>query len=116
MKNHRTSRKKIKNQIIRHIFAGILLTAILIMIGNSRSAHADSLDHDHDNVYKGAQKYFTSYMVEPGDTMEKIALKFASGQYGNQARYIDEVRSINGMIDRNLSLKAGSYIIVPYWA
>lgn len=59
-------------------------------------------------------KCFSSVMIEYGSTLSDIAAKYCDDEmYDSRDSYIKEVMFINHMNDT--SIKAGNYIIVPYY-
>ena len=60
------------------------------------------------------QKYFTSVLVMPGDTLSSIAARYADGHYASREAYIEEVCETNHIRNRD-SIDAGAYLIVPYY-
>lgn len=60
-------------------------------------------------------KYFTCIMVEYGDTLYDIADQYQDDEfYSTHEILIDEIKSINHLTSDEI--KAGQYIIVPYYA
>ena len=60
-------------------------------------------------------KYYTSVNVCGGDTLESISLKYISDEYKDMASYINEVRNINHLDEKDM-IFAGENIIVPYFS
>lgn len=59
-------------------------------------------------------KQITSVEIQKGDTLWSIASGYISEEYDDMKEYIDEIMVSNGLASDNI--KAGSYIIVPYYA
>lgn len=59
-------------------------------------------------------KYFTSIIVNPGDTLTTIAGQYADSHYESVEAYIEEVRMTNHLRDEDI--RAGEYLIVPYYS
>ena len=59
-------------------------------------------------------KCYTSYTVQSGDTLRKIAADHITDEYSSADRYISEVVSINHLISAS-EIDAGQTIILPYY-
>ncbi len=60
-------------------------------------------------------KYYTSVVIEEGDTLWSIADQYMDREIQGKAAYIDEVKSINHIRDGNRII-AGQMLIVPYYS
>ena len=60
-------------------------------------------------------KYYTSVIVEAGESLWDIAGDYIDGHYDSRDSYIAEVRSINHL-DENGTVMAGQTLIVPYYS
>ena len=58
-------------------------------------------------------KYFTQIEVKYGETLNHIAEKYYTEEYGNHDNYIQEIRNLNHLYDEYLS--PGMYLILPYY-
>lgn len=106
-------RKKFKRQReLRNRYLLMLLTFILI-IGLTISYHAivSEAGTDTDSL---AFKYYTSIMVEYGDTLWSIAHQYTDEHYDNIMDYINEVISINHIKEDQIT--TGQYLIIPYYS
>jgi LysM repeat protein len=62
-----------------------------------------------------SQKFYTSIEVQYGETLWSLAEQYIDyAKYADIAAYIKEVKKINHL--RGDELKAGCYIVVPYYA
>lgn len=106
----RANRIRRQRQLRRNItlfsFAVIIVIFISIFMGTMLSAQAET----KEPVYK----YYTSIVVEYGDTMWSIADAYTEGSEQSIQAYIDEVISINHLDDENIH--AGQSIVVPYYS
>lgn len=59
-------------------------------------------------------KYYTSYEIQPGDTLYAIAEKYTEGTDVSIEDYIDEVKDNNKMSDDKIV--SGMYIIISYYS
>jgi cell division protein YceG involved in septum cleavage len=89
--------------------AGVLILSIMILLCTSIRAFAGS-----KNEPKPVYKYYTSVMVENGDTLWSIADKYADGYSVDKADYIAEVRELNHLQDDVIHY--GEYIVVAYYS
>ena len=60
-------------------------------------------------------KYYTSVIVEAGESLWDIADDYMDGHYDSKNSYIAEVRNINHL-DENGTVMAGQTLIVPYYS
>ena len=60
-------------------------------------------------------KYYTSVIVEAGESLWDIAGDHIDGHYDSRDSYIAEIRSINHL-DENGTVIAGQILIVPYYS
>ena len=88
--------------------AAAMLLSLLILFGNR--AKAESEDH---GTYNGYYKYFTSIIVQSGDTLSAYADLYNIAEIKSDEEYISEVCTIND-IDRN-HIVSGQRIIIPYY-
>jgi len=109
--NHKSSSKLTprQRQIIARKFGlvlSILITAFaIILTAGGASVKSKAADNYH--------KYYTSVEVMPGDTLAKYYREYGEN-YDNAREYINEVYMINDLTNDNI--KAGSYIILPYYS
>lgn len=72
------------------------------------------LSNAQDESHTVSYKYFTSVMVQPGDTLSSIARNYMDDHYDSVDAYITEVRLTNHMLDDDVY--AGDFLIVPYYS
>lgn len=89
--------------------AGILLVSILILLGTSIRAFASS-HSDSKPVYK----YYTSVMVESGDTLWSLADEYIDEYDIDKTDYIKEVCELNHL--QNDEIHSGEYLVVAYYS
>ncbi len=75
----------------------------------SSKVNASNIRNNNDSV-----KMYKSIMVYSGDTLESIATKYMTEEYGSVNKYMKEVVSINGL-DPAAKLIPGNKIIIPYY-
>lgn len=86
----------------------IIFTTILLFFLRGNKALADS------NMRVNDRKFFTSYVVKPGDTLWDIASEYITVEYSDRNEYIEEVMTSNRMVSSNIY--DGQLIILPYYA
>lgn len=59
-------------------------------------------------------KYYTSVMIESGETLWDVAKDFSTEEFASLENYIKEVKSINNL--KSDKIYAGQEIIVPYYS
>lgn len=99
-KKHSTFRKR-KNHLKYIAFALPCIAVLLIVFSSFADAHNTK------------EKYYTSIMVESGDTLWSLANEYSSVEYRDNNAYIKEVRELNHITSDDIH--AGSYLILPYY-
>lgn len=100
--NGKLSKKRSK----RIVVAAALLLAAVILAGGSVSGFAGARRKE-DTSYK----YYTSIMVEKGDTLWSIAIEHMTPGYEQIDEYIREVRRLNHLCGDHIC--AGEYLVIP---
>lgn len=59
-------------------------------------------------------KYYTSIVIEPGETLWSLAETYMGEQYETREAYVREVKRINAL--PNDTILSGQHLIVPYYA
>lgn len=88
----------------------VVLGVILAFSVLGTSAQATGADRA-----SASYKYYKEIYVESGDTLWNIAEQYTDGSVSKVSQCINEIRSINGL-NKFETLKAGTYIIVPYYS
>lgn len=100
---------KIKSKNLFTIFGILfllLLVSLLLSLPFKKTVHAQS---ESDTA-----KYFTSILIEPGDTLWEIAKDNMTEEYKSINQYIDEVKFTNNLYSDDIT--AGCYLLIPYYA
>lgn len=109
IRNNRIRRKReLKKHFLITIFTICMITILAITFGSSFSKAKDS------NTDKQSYKYFTSIMIETGDSLYSIASKNMSAEFKSVKNYINEIKHINSLEEN--TIHAGQYLIIPYYS
>ena len=57
--------------------------------------------------------FYSSYEIQPGDTLWSIADQFMTPEYSDKSAYISNIKKLNHMLDDNIT--EGNFIIVEYY-
>lgn len=98
---------KLKKKLLTVIVV-IILVFIMVFVFAGTKASADT------NLRVNERKYFTSYVVESGDTLWDIAGKYMTREYRDRNEYIREVAVTNQM--NSDELRPGQLLLLPYYA
>ncbi len=105
-------RKLRRERELRNKFFLVILTVVLILCGVLFYHSIQSQANDGiDNI---SYKYFSSIMVNYGDTLWSIAEEYSDENYKSKSDYIAEIVQINHLADDEII--AGQHIIIPYYA
>lgn len=99
---------KNRNRHLLYILTALLLIIFTVLSINSFNSNADS--RQSSNLCKK----FVSVKIEKGDTLLSLSSKYMCSEKNTSEKFISEVLFINNMEDEN-DLKAGCYIIIPYY-
>lgn len=98
-----------ENGLGKEILAGVIVSVMaVILIGGSISGSAKGRGNRESSY-----KYYTSIVIEQGDTLWGIASEYVTPEYDGVEDYIREVRALNHM-DGDC-IRAGQYLMVPYY-
>jgi len=100
--------RKIKRFCLISIMTIFLITACALSINVFKSV---AQDKDTVTTYK----YFTSVVIEHGDTLYSLADEHTDGFDVDINNYIEEVIHINHLEDAS-SIQSGQYLIIPYYS
>ena len=110
-----TNRKNIKKARVaqlkkRLLISGLIITVMLFAILTLDNFVNVSATNDKENLYK----YYTSYEIQPGDTLTSIAQKYTVNSDVSVSEYIDELKKDNRLAtDKSTS---GKYLVVSYYS
>ena len=100
---HRINRK------LKRIAALVLIFGMIVSLGCFFSTKAAKAAEQSET-----NKYYTSVLIEEGDTLNEIASRYISPECGNRDEYVLEIRNINHIIGDEIH--AGCYIVIPYYS
>ena len=100
--------RKIKRFCMISIMTILLITAFALSLNVVKSI---AQDKDAVTTYK----YFTSVIIEHGDTLYSLADEHTEGFDVDINNYIEEVIHINHLEDDS-SIQSGQYLIIPYYS
>lgn len=83
-----------------------LLTVILTFIFFSGRVSAENSNSIH--------KYYTSYEIQPGDSLWTIADKYMTPECPDKAAFINQIKQTNHLLDNDI--KAGNYLVIEYYS
>lgn len=96
---------KRKKAVLIRCFVLLVLFLLIKFFSLDVSAHEVS----------DANKYYTSVLVMPGETLTDIAGRYMSSEFNSINDYIDEVRQMN-YLSYDCKIHTGEYIVVPYYS
>lgn len=111
----RICRRKLIRQIgLRRRMMLAFITCCFVLIGTiSYNSIQSSANTGEEPI---CFKYYDHILVTYGDTLWNIADRYADVQnYKDKKEYIEEVKRINHL-DAAGSIKAGQYLMVPYYS
>lgn len=109
LRNKRALRRRYEVRIhFSLLILGILLVICLSVCCHVINSHAET---SSENAVK---KYYTSILIESGDTLWSLAQEYADDHYTDLQSYMDEVIFINHLDTADIT--EGYYLIVPYYA
>lgn len=99
--------KTVKLQKRAILISLVMIVSLIILLGSSIHALANSNDN------RPVNKYYTSITVENGDTLWDIADEYISGYDIDKNDYIAEVSALNNLSKDEIH--AGQSIVVAYY-
>lgn len=99
-----------RREMKRNLYMAVL--GMILILGLSLSYHA-IVSHATGHIEDVSYKYYTSVMIENGDTLWSLAQEYADGHFDSTEAYIYEVMQINHL--QNEEITAGNFIILPYY-
>lgn len=109
-RRHRRSSRRRRQRLLRTwAISGMLVILILCSVF-AMNANAKTIEQDTP-MYK----YYTSVQIMNGDSLWSIADTYTDGSVSEILDCIEEIKSINHL-SRFEKIKAGEFLIVPYYS
>ena len=111
IRNNKIKRQKIvRRQYLTLSFIISIILFVTIFWGSTLMSDAQS------DEFVPQYKYYKTITVHTGDTLSSIAHdNFNSEKYNNIDEYLNEIMSINNIVDSS-KLNAGESLIIPYYS
>lgn len=107
------SRRALRRKYEVRVHLSLIILGIFLILGLSVCCHViDS--HAETSSGSNMNKYYTSILIENGDTLWSLAEKYADEHYADTQAYIDEVIFINHL--NSTEITEGNYLVVPYYS
>ena len=103
MKVYNKSERIVRNRKIM-LLAAIIASLLFGFIFFSNRAAAETNRQDYT--------YYTSYEIQPGDTLWSIADQFMGPDYTDKQDFISNIKSMNHLLDDDIT--AGNYLVIEY--
>lgn len=87
----------------------VLLLAMAVFT-SAKLVSVDAMSNDKEPLYK----YYTSYEIQPGDTLTSIAERYTANTQQSVPDYIEEVRENNELNTDNIIV--GKKLIIAYYS
>ena len=100
------ARRRVRTMVTVFTFVFLFITVIS---ANAVIAKAG------DGYEKNYEKYYTSVIVERGETVLEIASEHMTPGYESVDELVEEIAFINGLDDEYM-IKSGTVLMIPYYA
>lgn len=113
MNTARRNRKRARIiQLRKRLFLSGTVIAVLIVMSFTIIGLKDvNATNNSDNPM---YKYYTSYEIQPGDTLTSIAQKYTVNSNVSISEYIREVKKNNNLVSDRIT--SGNYIVISYYS
>lgn len=100
--------RRIRRRMLILLSAVLMITAGSVIFGVSFSdAHGNSIEEPVN------YEYYKSIVIEKGDTLWDIALRYKTDAYESTQEYIDELKRINSLTSDHI--EEGKHLMVVYY-
>jgi LysM repeat protein len=111
-----TARRNIKRarivQLRKRLFlSGTVIAVLLVMVFTITGLKDVNATNNSDNPM---YKYYTSYEIQPGDTLTSIAQRYTVNSNVSISEYIREVKKNNNLVSDRIT--SGNYIVISYYS
>ena len=108
------SRRALRRKYEVRVHFSLIILGIFLILGLSVCCHVIN-SHAETSSDSNVNKYYTSILIEKGDTLWSLAEKYADEQYYADTQiYIEEVIFINHL--NSTEIIEGNYLVVPYYS
>lgn len=111
-----TVRKNSKKRRVAQLRKRFMISCIVVMIAFvslltiTGLKNVSATNNSENPIYK----YYTSYEIQPGDTLTSIAQKYTVNSDVSIAEYIREVKKNNELVSDKIT--SGKYIVISYYS
>ncbi len=111
-----TARRNIKRarivQLRKRLFlSGTVIAVLWVMVFTITGLKDVNATNNSDNPM---YKYYTSYEIQPGDTLTSIAQRYTVNSNVSISEYIREVKKNNNLVSDRIT--SGNYIVISYYS
>ena len=111
-----TARRNIKRarivQLRKRLFlSGTVIAVLLVMVFTITGLKDVNATNNSDNPM---YKYYTSYEIQPGDSLTSIAQRYTVNSNVSISEYIREVKKNNNLVSDRIT--SGNYIVISYYS
>ncbi len=113
--NTHSAQTKVRISYPRHISVKrspiilfVITVSMIFILAGGILVHANTIGTE------SISKYYTSIMIEQGQSLYDIASEHITDGYDSIDQYIEEISFINRIEDTN-EIHAGQYICIPYY-
>ncbi len=110
-KIYKRNQKMMRERRQRRLYIGAAIASALLIFVLGVFFYGSTKSNANEGF-----KYYTSVVIEAGDTVESIADNYIDyNHYSSKAEYLKEVKRMN-WLDDDYKIKAGEILIVPYYS
>lgn len=106
-----TNRIRRKREMQKNFFLTLLTICFAMTLAFSVNVILSNAKAQDEPVY---YKYYSSIVVESGDTLWSIAREHMGSQYETTSDYVKEVMQMNSLT--NDKIVAGQHLVIPYYS
>ncbi len=111
-RSRRSIKRKRVVQLRKRLFASctVLAFVLAVIFTFSGIKNVNATNNSENPIYK----YYTSYEIQPGDTLTSIAEKYTVNSDVSISDYIQEVKKNNNLVSDKIT--SGKYIVISYYS
>lgn len=107
------TRKKNRGQAARKRMLILLATMLMITIGSVIFGSSFTSAQAQETKSEPTYKYYTSIVIEKGDSLWSIAQEYITSDYDNIQEYIEELIQLNSLTSE--TIHEGQHLLVAYY-